>query len=151
MKRILIVYKSVHKGNTEKIAEAMGEYMGGDVFRVDDIDVSILHDYDIIGFGSGIYFGKHHKSLLEFIDDIEKLEKKTFIFSTRSITPPRIAHRTLRKKLMDKEASIVGEFSCKGENEVGPFKLVGGICRGRPNEEDIERAISFAETTKKLA
>jgi len=29
MKRILIIYKSVHKGNTEKIAEAMGEYMGG--------------------------------------------------------------------------------------------------------------------------
>ncbi|KAA0008308.1 MAG: flavodoxin [Thermoplasmata archaeon] len=151
MKKILIVYESVHKGNTEKIAEIMGEHMGCDVFRVDDIDVSILQDYEIIGFGSGIYFGKHHKSLLEFIDDIEKLEKKTFIFSTRSITPLRIAHRTLRRKLIEKDASIIGEFSCKGENEVGPFKLFGGICRGRPNKKDIERAISFAEKTKKLA
>lgn len=145
MKKVLIIYESIHQGNTEKIAETIGECTGGDIFRVDDIDVSILSDYDIIGFGSGIYFGKHHKSLFEFLDNIDRLEKKTFIFSTRSITPPSIAHRALRKRLEGKKADIVSEFSCKGENKAGLFKIVGGICRGRPNDRDIEEAIMFAK------
>ena len=148
--KVLIVYESVHRGNTEKIAKVIGEQMGGDVFRVDDIDVSILSDYDILGFGSGIYYGRHHKSLLEFLDDIDKLGKNTFIFSTRSITPPSIAHRALRKKLESKNAHILGEFSCKGENLAGPFKVVGGIYKGRPNDKDVERAISFAESILKM-
>jgi len=144
-KKILIVYESVHNRNTEKIASTLGESLGGDIFRVEEIDHSILLDYDVIGFGSGIYFGKHHKSLFELLEEIDRLEKKTFIFSTRSITPQPIAHKSLKRELMERGADILGEFSCKGENRVGPFKLLGGICKGRPDDKDVEKTKMFAK------
>ena len=38
---------------------------------------------------------------------------------------------------------MLGEFGCKGYDTFGPFKLVGGIAKGRPNEADLEQARSF--------
>ena len=39
-----------------------------------------IEKYDLIGFGSGIYFGKHHKKLLKFIDEIPKtLSRKKYL------------------------------------------------------------------------
>ena len=143
-KKILIVYESVHNRNTEKIANILGEFLDGDIFRVREIDHSILLDYDVIGFGSGIYFGKHHKSLFELLEEIDRLEKKAFIFSTRSITPQSIAHKSLKRELMERGVDILGELSCRGENRVGPFKLLGGICKGRPDERDVEKTKMFA-------
>jgi hypothetical protein len=31
------------------------------------IQPAMLAEYDLIGFGSGIYYGKHHKTLLDFV------------------------------------------------------------------------------------
>ena len=149
MKKVLVVYESIHNGNTERIANLIGECLEGDVFRVGEIDKSIIQDYDVIGFGSGIYFGKHHRSLFELIDEMDRLEKKSFIFSTRTLTPQSLSHRKLKEKLMEKGAKILGEFSCKGESRMGIFKLFGGICKGRPNSDDMRRARDFAENLKK--
>ena len=38
---------------------------------------------------------------------------------------------------------IIGKFSCKGYDTYGPFKLVGGIAKGHPNEKDLEAAVDF--------
>ena len=37
----------------------------------------------------------------------------------------------------------VGSFGCKGYDTFGPFKLVGGICKGRPDENDLNSACHF--------
>ena len=39
---------------------------------------------------------------------------------------------------------IVGEFSCRGFNTNSLLKYFGGMNRGRPNAEDLERAREFA-------
>lgn len=74
--KTLIIYESVRHGNTEKIAKAMAGVLEADLLKPDEIDAKILLEYDLIGFGSGIYFGKHHKRLLAFIDSLPKLNKK---------------------------------------------------------------------------
>lgn len=38
---------------------------------------------------------------------------------------------------------MLGEFSCKGYDTFGPFKLVGGIAKGHPDERDLENARKF--------
>jgi len=63
LKKVLVVYESIHNGNTERMVNLIGDCLDGGVFRVGEIDKSIIQDYDVIGFGSGIYFGKHHRSL----------------------------------------------------------------------------------------
>ena len=41
------------------------------------------------------------------------------------------------------------KFSCKGYDTYGPFKLVGGIAKGHPDEKDLTAAVDFyKEITK---
>ena len=63
-----IVYASVHHKNTEKVVKAIAEKHP----EVELIDATktILKDlasYDLVGFASGIFYGKLHKSLISFI------------------------------------------------------------------------------------
>ena len=47
------------------------------------IDPEELQEYNLIGFGSGIYGEKHHKLLLDLADKLPQVtNKKAFIFST---------------------------------------------------------------------
>ena len=38
---------------------------------------------------------------------------------------------------------VLGEFSCKGYDTFGPFRLVGGIAKGHPDAADLEDARRF--------
>jgi len=128
----------------------MGEELGARIIRVDEAKKENILDYDLVGFGSGIYFWKHHKDLFEFVKGL-RLDgsKKAFIFSTSGLPFPRIFHRVLKKELIRKGFEIVGEFNCLGWDTVGPLKFVGGINKGRPSEKDIKRARNFAKELKK--
>ena len=42
-----------------------------------------------------------------------------------------------------KNCPVLGEFSCKGFDTFGPFKLVGGIAKGHPDEQDLSNARRF--------
>ena len=68
--KALTVYISVHHGNTEKVARNMANILDADLVQVKEADATVLEGYDLIGFGSGIYFGKHHKSFLDFVDKL---------------------------------------------------------------------------------
>lgn len=37
----------------------------------------------------------------------------------------------------------LGEYSCKGYDIFGPFKLIGGIAKGYPNANDLQKARAF--------
>ncbi|HID11658.1 MAG TPA: flavodoxin [Candidatus Latescibacteria bacterium] len=145
----LIICISVHHGNTERVARAMAEVLGAEVVKPHQVEVEGLSNYDLIGFGSGIHFQRHHRAILGLVKKLPVLEgKKAFIFSTRGVGPVVLYHKPLRKKLLKRKLEVIGEFSCKGFNTVGPLKLFGGMNRGRPNEEDLEEAKAFAERLK---
>ena len=44
-----------------------------------------------------------------------------------------------------KHSKVIRKFGCKGYDTFGPFKLVGGIAKGRPDEEDIKNAVAFVK------
>jgi len=75
--------------------------------------------------------------------------KKAFVFSTRGA--PRLGsyHRALKSQLEEKGVTIVGEFSCRGFDTYGAMKLIGGIAKGRPNEQDLREAQEFAKSLEK--
>ena len=52
---------------------------------------------------------------------------------------------SLKKQLQRKGFDIVGDFSCGGISDWAFFKLIGGISKGRPNAEDLEKARKFAD------
>ncbi len=149
--KALIIYISVHHGNTERVAKIMANILDADLLQVKQVDASMLEQYDLIGFGSGIFFGRHHKSLLDFVDKLPMLrDKKTFIFSTSGLRKMRFIHnfdKPLKEKLQRKRFDIIGKFSCRGFDTSWAAMIVGGINRDRPNVKDLKKAEDF---TKKI-
>ena len=50
----------------------------------------------------------------------------------------------MNRLLRSKGYRTVGIFSCPGFDNLGPFRLVGGLNKGRPNDADLAAARSFA-------
>ncbi|MCD6107683.1 MAG: flavodoxin family protein [Caldisericaceae bacterium] len=153
--KTLIIYVSMHHGNTKKIAKAMAEVLNTDITKLSEVKANILKHYDLIGFGSGIYYGKHSKELLNFIDRLDSQKgKMAFVFSTSGIDIIPIINdfnKFLQKRLLKKGFKIIGEFNCRGWDTY-PFiaKPFGGISKGRPNKKDIENAKRFATHLKNI-
>jgi flavodoxin len=146
--KTLIIYISVHHGNTEKVAKVMANILEADLLQMAQVNANLLEQYDLIGFGSGIYFGKHHKSLLDFVASLPMLRnKKAFIFSTSGLRKMRFIHdfnKPLEEKLQQKGFNIIGKFSCRGFDTSRAAMIVGGINKGRPNVKDFKQAEDFA-------
>jgi len=68
--KTVIIYTSVHHQNTEKVATVMAEELGADLVPVAQAEPGALDGYDLAGFGSGIFFGKHHKTLMQFVETL---------------------------------------------------------------------------------
>ncbi len=146
--KTLIVYVSIHHQNTEKVAKVMAEVLGADLVPIGQAQPDTLTAYDQIGFGSGIYYMKFHKRLLQFVEALPAVtRKRAFIFSTGGEGEIQ-RHAALKELLMNRGFSNVGDFSCKGWDTWGPLKLVGGTNKGRPNAEDLEEARVFARGLK---
>lgn len=43
----------------------------------------------------------------------------------------------------DKKCNERGRFQCKGFDTYGPFKLIGGIQKGHPDESELKAAVDF--------
>jgi len=152
----LIILYSYHNMNTEKIARVFSRVLDAKIKTPQEINSEELQQYNLIGFGSGIYSEKHHQYLFDLVDRMpEVTDRNAFIFSTYGA--PNIAvskefvyknHLRLREKLQSKGYRIVGEFGCAGLNTNSFLKLFGGINKGRPNAEDLENAAAFAENLK---
>lgn len=117
--------------------------------NLSETDIPDLADYDLIGFGSGIYWGKHDKNLLDLVRGLPQVNgKKAFIFSTGGVQAGRIFNRRLRRRLVERGFHLVGDFSCKGFDTAGLLRLIGGVNKGRPNEKDLQDAAEFARDLK---
>jgi len=138
--KALLIYVSVHHGNTEKVAISMANILNADLLQVKQADAAKLEQYDLIGFGSGVYFGKHHATLLDLIDRLPMVRnKKAFIFSTSGLRKIPFVHdfdKALRERLQRKGFDVIGEFSCRGYDTSRAAMILGGINRGRPNARD---------------
>jgi flavodoxin len=157
MIKSLIILFSYHHGNTAKLADVFARVLGAQIIKPQEVDPEQLQEYDLVGFGSGIYDSKHHQSLLDLADRLPKVAgKKAFIFSTCGV--PAIGmnkeyveknHALLKEKLESKGYVIIDEFSCIGLNTNSFLRFTAGINKGRPNAEDLKNSEEFAESLKR--
>jgi flavodoxin len=144
--KCLIIVKSYHHGNTRKIAGVMAEELHAEVKKPEEVDPASLPGYDLIGFGSGIYAGRHHVSLLNFVRSMPHMDTTpAFIFSTAAFPELKVFwHHSLANKILRKGLVLAGEFTCKGLSTHALCGVIGGVNRGRPDAGDLARARTFA-------
>jgi flavodoxin len=115
--KAMIVLVSYYHSNTRRIAEVFSRVLNAPVKSPRQINPRDLKEYDLVGFGSGIYSEKHHEAVLDFADSLpEMIGKKAFIFSTCGVPEKYIEetrsaaikfHWTLRDKLQSKGYTLL--------------------------------------------
>ncbi|MBQ2879751.1 MAG: flavodoxin [Anaerotignum sp.] len=142
MEKAIIIYASTHHGNTYKLVQAISEK-----YHIPLIDATIqqradLSEYDLIGFASGIDFGKFYTPTIEFLkNNLPQNKKVFFLFSCAKISPQFT--KSIRAEALKKEAVLMGEYGCKGYNTYGPWKLIGGMNKNHPTQAEIDGAVQF--------
>lgn len=142
-----IAYYSKHHGNTKKLLDAIAERHPVtliDVTQQPDVDLS---GFDRIGFASGIYYSAFAKPIVSFAKERLPEGKEVFFIYTHG-APGGSFLRSIREVTSAKHSREIGEYRCQGFDTFGPFKLVGGLAKGHPTEEEIRNAVTFYEGLK---
>lgn len=137
-----IVYYSKHHGNTKKLLDAIAKNHQVTLIDITQQPNADLTGFDRIGFASGIYYSKFHKSLLNFAKNSLPDNKETFFIYTYGAEKAGYT-KAITEAVSTHKARVLGEFGCFGFNTFGPFKLIGGIAKGHPNSTDLNRALNF--------
>ena len=138
-----IIYYSKHHGNTRKLLDAIAASDSGvelaDTTEKHELDLS---KYDRIGFASGIYYGKFAEQVLNFVKVNLPTGKNVFFIATAG-NPTKNCFNSIAEVTEEKHCKELGRYISKGYDTVGPFKLVGGLQKGHPTEEEIQKAVDF--------
>jgi len=142
--KTIIIYASKHHGNTCKLVKAIS-----DQYKITMIDaakesVADLQEYDVIGFASGIDFGKFYEEIEAFAIENLPIKKKVFFLYTCAMVRKGFTD-SIRNIVLEKEATVLGEYGCKGYNTYGPWKLIGGMNKSHPTQDEITAAVRFFE------
>ena len=148
MQKTAIIYASTHHGNTYKLVKAISDKYSVDMMDATKQTKADLTDYDIIGFASGIDFGKFYPSVEQFAKDNLPEGKKVFFLYTCAMARKGFTD-SMRDIANQKECKVMGEYGCKGFNTYGPWKLIGGMNKKHPNRQELSDAVSFYETLLK--
>jgi len=141
MKTVLI-YASTHHGNTKKVVDAISNECEIEIVDATKVHEKDIRDYDLIGFASGIFFTKFSEQVLNFARVNLPANKDVFFIATAG-NPMNGNFNSIADIAKDKKCNERGRFQCKGFDTYGPFKLVGGIQKGHPNESELKAAVEF--------
>ncbi|MFD7912865.1 flavodoxin family protein [Streptomyces sp. NPDC059752] len=167
--KTLLVCTSVSHGNTRRVARAMAEVLDARVVAPVEVEVSDLPGYDLVGFGSGVFSQRLHRDLLGFARSVPRPRprprsrsrsrsrprlgsrstastRRAFVFATSGL--PELAFapftRPLVRLLEGRGFEVVDTFTCRALDTWMPFRLIGGIDKQRPDEDDLAAARAFA-------
>ena len=137
-----ICYLSVHHGNTLQLLQAMAQAENMDLIDLRTRQTVDLTGYDRVGFASGIYGFAMHQAVLDFARQYLPAGKPVFFVYTYGLTKGTGAGE-LKKLAAERGCPVLGEFGCRGYDTFGPFRLVGGLSKGHPDQQDLEQGQAF--------
>ena len=86
MPKTVIIYASTHHGNTRKLVEAIAAKHGVDTIDATAEQSADLSEYEVIGFASGIDFGKFYECVEQFLrDNLPEKKKVFFLFLNNKV------------------------------------------------------------------
>jgi flavodoxin len=144
----LVIYYSTYKNHTEQVAELFAEKMKADILNLKKTKDINIDNYDLIGFGSGVYMESMTPKIFACVEQLNLKSKDAFVFST-SGAGMRYYNNKLIKLLEAKGASCKGSFACKGSfvgkdfSDKKIFDFMSRFAIGHPNDKDFRKADEF--------
>jgi flavodoxin len=145
--KTLIIYASHHHGNTEKLVKHMAENYDIELFNAEKEDKVDYDGYDLIGFASGMDFGKFYPQVTDLAEKLPA-GKKVFALYTCGMDSSNYG-RQIEEIAAHTDCKYLGKFGCKGYDTYGPWKLIGGINKAHPSESEMADACAFYESISK--
>lgn len=137
----IIIYESTHHENTKRLVDAIAKKHNVENVSIENAEAIDLSGYDIVGLAAGIAFGKFYKRMEDFAAKIPS-GKRLFLLYTCG-NPSGGYVKSITRTLESNGAKVMGSYGCRGYDTYGPFKLVGGIAKGHPTEEEMIGAVEF--------
>lgn len=144
----LIIYSSDYKNNTERIAQVFADKINCERINLRNIHDIDIENYDLIGFGSGVYKESLSQKIFRLVEKLNLTDKNVFVFSTSGVGM-KYYNNGLLKLLESKEANIKGSFACKGSfiakdfTDIKIFDIMSRLSQGHPNNKDFKKAEKF--------
>jgi flavodoxin/ferredoxin len=144
---MLLVYFS-QTGNTRKVAESMAEAFRDKGHTVRTLSMKDTHPADILscdvlGVGTPCFESQAPTPVKDFLSCLPGLYgKSAFVFATSGGSTGRVLY-DLTRIMQSKGAAVMGGFLVHGMVH-HPAPCLIGRMPGRPNQEDLGRARSFA-------
>jgi flavodoxin/Pyruvate/2-oxoacid:ferredoxin oxidoreductase delta subunit len=152
--RAIVVYYS-GSGNTRKAATAIYQgikkIIGCDIASVKDVDPKEMGKYDLIGFGSPIWFFREVAVVRQFIYNLPDMKGKlAFMFCSHGGTPASIFH-SMTPTIQRKGLTIIGWHDTYGAPHYTLHMALPSGCDGHPDAIDLLAARNFGQELAKTA
>ena len=144
----MILYRSKSHGNTKRLVDAIcaahPEVACLDVSTVGKEEKVDLSAYRLIGLASGVYYGNMDSTLMRVAS--KSLRDGDYVFGlvTRGSNDQKFS-KNLGDTCLLRAANLIGIYDVFGYNTMFPFKLVGGLMKGHPTQEEVDGAVAFYE------
>lgn len=137
----LILVESKHHGNTRKLVDAIASKYDVNIIDVTEKKRINFEEYDRIGFASGIDFGKFYNNVTSYAEELPAGKRVFFIYTCAN--DGKDFSKDIRKRAETQGAIHMGTYGCKGFNTYGPWKIIGGMNKKHPNQDEIQGAVNF--------
>ena len=145
MPKTAILYLSPHHGNTKKLLDAIAAAHPDVRLFEAGKETFDPAQYDLVGFASGIYMSKMHKAVVQAMEAMEGGGRKAFLLFTCGDSHGGKFSGKYLDLLRQRGFAPCGVYWALGHDSFGPFRLIGGLNKGRPNAEEIAGAVRFYE------
>lgn len=108
----LIVYGSHHHGSTEALVKAIAEQYPVDLLDAESGQLISLEEYDLIGFASGIDFGKFYPQVTEIARKLP-VGKEIYALFTCARDNGKYGDEILQIA-SEKNCTYLGKYGCRG-------------------------------------
>lgn len=141
--KALVIYQSKRTNNTKLVIDALAKrHPHFEVVTIKDAMKSALdyNAYDLVVLASGIYFGYPDKNIRKIASTQLSKQQPVFSILTHGSNSDHYKDKWTAA-LEEMGLNSLGAATCQGHYDFGPFKLVGGMHVGHPNEEEIGRVL----------
>lgn len=144
----MIIYASHHHGNTEKVVKYIAEHYDITLVNAEETSEVDFDGYDLIGFASGMDFGKFYPPVTDLAAKLP-VGKSVYAIYTCARDDKKYGSQ-IEKIAKETNCTYLGKYGCRGYNTFGPWKIIGGLNKSNPNQEELDGARLFYERILQL-